>query len=323
MRFEKTWAIRSRSARTFGSASSAVASSVMLFAAANWQCASRASRSRTSGSAGPAWIQSRPASARATSRRSWIRRYIRSVGPLDGSQGVALECALLVIAEPAIGPVVIEQHAEGELDGVQRVLEVMGDHGHELVARPRCALGGLVEQGVIDRKCGAPPHVGGQLEIAAAVTPSGLRRHREEDRAERAPAGDHGDGDGRGGRERARGVQPASVPPVEDLDAGVGDELRPSRLQRLPDRVLGRGRRQESAKALEKGSFGRVAMRRVRPPRRAVLVEEDDDAVVRDLRDGQPDRVREGLLVLDRRVQGRARIGQEAPPPARASGPPG
>ena len=199
----------------------------------------------------------------------------------------------------------------------------MGDHHHQLVARPRRALSGLVQQGVIDREPGAAAHVGGELEIAIPVTPSRLRGRREQDRAERATASDHGDGDQRGGRECARGAQPRSVPPLQDLDVGVGDELRLSRPQRSADRVLGRRRRQEPAKALEKGAFGRVTMRRIGPPGRAVIVGEDDDAVVRDFRHREPDRVGQGLLVIDRRVQGRARVREEAPPPDRAARPPG
>src|SRR5712691_7566869 len=78
-----------------------------------------------------------------------------------------------------------------------------------------------------------------------------------------------------------------------------------------------------SAKVLEKDTFGRVAMGRIRPPGRAVLAEKDDDAVVRDLRDGEPDRVGERLLVFDRRVEGCARIGQESPASRRANGPGG
>ena len=62
-------------------------------------------------------------------------------------------------------------------------------------------------------------------------------------------------------------------------------------------------------------------MGRIGPPDRAVIAKEDDHAVVRNFRDGEPDGVCEGLRVVDRRVEGRACVGQEAPT-AGGTGPP-
>ena len=125
--------------------------------------------------------------------------------PLHGGEGHALH----PIPFGASLAVLAEEDAERQLDGAQRALEVVRHYRHQLVARPRRLLRCLVEERMIDRGARAAPDIGGEREVPRAVAASGLRGDGEEDRPERAAAGDHRHGDGRQGRRGADRSQAA------------------------------------------------------------------------------------------------------------------
>jgi hypothetical protein len=169
---------------------------------------------------------------------------------------------------------------------------------------------------VVDRAARSSPDVDGQLEIMDAVTPPGFRGDDEQDRTERPPARAQRHGNRRDGNERAHQLEPPRLPPVEDeVTADVAVELRLARSQRLRDRMLGRGNGwPKLAQAVQERLLARVAMGGVRPADRSVLAEEDDDTEIGDLGHGELGRVGERLLVVERAVEDRARVGEETPP---------
>ena len=213
--------------------------------------------------------------------------------------------------------VLVDEDAERELDRAERALEVMRDHRHQLVARPRRLHGRLVQERMVDRGARAASDFGGEGEVPRAVAASGLRGDGEEDRPEGAAAGDHRHGDGRQGHRGVDHRQAAVVAPV--ACGRARRQLGLPGAESAGQRMIGRrGEREIAAQPLEARARRRVAVGGMRPSPGSIGVQEDDDAVVGHLGNGEADRAGQRLVVVDGRVEGRARVGEEAPAPGGA-----
>ena len=177
-------------------------------------------------------------------------------------------------------------------------------------------LGGLEEERVVDRERGAPGDLVRELEVGRAEPAARLTRPKG-DRAEQAPACLERDDDV---RNRAEGLVEREVLLVDRGAgqrgvAGVLDEVRLAAPHDLAHRVglvrLGRVTAPELAQQLRALV---VAVGDHYLPQGGVLVERIDDAVVGDPRDEQPRQIGQGRLVVQRRGEQRARLGEKVEP---------
>ena len=177
-------------------------------------------------------------------------------------------------------------------------------------------LGGLEEECVVDCERGAPGDLVRELEVGGAEPAARLTRP-EGDRAEQAPACLERDDDV---RNRTEGLVEREVLLVDrgagqSGVAGVLDEVRLAGPHDLAHRVgfvrLGRVAAPELAQQLRALV---AAVRDHHLPQGGVLVERIDDAVVGDPRDEQPSQIGQRRLVVQRRGEQRARLGEKVEP---------
>ena len=174
-------------------------------------------------------------------------------------------------------------------------------------------LGSLEEERVVDRKRGASGDLVRELEIGGTEAATGLAGS-EGDRPEQAAARLERDDDVRDRAERLVEGQMLLVHRgVRQLAGrGVLDEIRLAAPEHLRTRVglvrLGRVAAPELAEQL----LALVApVRDDHLAQRPILVERVDDAVVRDAGYEQPGQIGERRLVVERRGEQRARLGEE------------
>ena len=105
----------------------------------------------------------RPASMRVTSRRSWMRRFMRVAARSITSAGSRDRALRRRAAAP--------QQRRLHEDGAERVAQVVGDDAEHVVARLDGALGGAIEPRVLDRERRAAGELFAQPEIRRAVHP--------------------------------------------------------------------------------------------------------------------------------------------------------
>ena len=187
------------------------------------------------------------------------------------------------------------------------------EHGVELGVR---LLGSLEEERVVDRKRSASRDLVRDLEVGGTEATPRLAGS-ERDRPEQAAARLERDDDVRERSERLVEGQMLLVHRglLQLAGARVFDEIRLTCPEHLRNGVGVVGLRRVPAPELAEQLLALVApVRDDHLPQRPVLVERIDDAVVRDARYEQPGQIRERRLVVERRGEQRARLGEEVEP---------
>ena len=187
------------------------------------------------------------------------------------------------------------------------------EHGVELGVR---LLGRLEEERVVDRKRSASRDLVRDLEIGGTEATPRLAGS-ERDRPEQAAARLERDDDVRERSERLVEGQMLLVHRglLQLAGTRVFDEIRLTCPEHLRNGVGVVGLRRVPAPELAEQLLSLAApVRDDDLPQRPVLVERIDDAVVRDARYQEPRQIRERRLVVERRGEQRARLGEEVEP---------
>jgi hypothetical protein len=187
----------------------------------------------------------------------------------------------------------------------------VGRDRQELVPRVDRPAGLAVQSRVVDGQGGTAGQVFGQRHVGRAVAPLRLGRD-ERHRAQHPSAGVERHGHRRTWAKRAQQAQVPGIPGRRGYHQRIRHlrpEHRPAGPQHLGNRMVAREARRE-AQQLARPLVVRVR-RHLEPAERPVLLDHVDDAPVGQVGDGQAGDVGEGRLVVERRGQERAGLGQE------------
>ena len=156
-RFSKTWSRRSRSAHSSGSSRSACSRSSSDAEAASGAWAWMASAMTWPADTRSCSIERRPPSMRATSSRSWMRRFIRVAARSISSAGFRDRRSGSPRLRRSIAACIRMR--------AQRVAQIVGDDAEHVVAQLDRSLGDPVEARLLHRQGGARRHRLGERNI--------------------------------------------------------------------------------------------------------------------------------------------------------------